>query len=170
MHPGTRDECCTFLHLAKAATIARIVLNTATKSEVWWLIWLTKCPEWEINSIQDPSTTNTANYLVALPVKYAQRELPQLENCADLEMWKLPYVPFDRWLPHWGPPPQSMPTTKWQANICAKMSISVLQRRPTTHPHRATTYWAHIIGSVSLLCFQHGKRYMQSWHDHHWGF
>ena len=103
MHPGTRDECCTFLHLAKAATIARIVLNTATKSEVWWLIWLTKCPEWEINSIQDPSTTNTANYLVALPVKYAQRELPQLENCADLEMWKLPYMPLVRWLPLLGP-------------------------------------------------------------------
>ena len=134
-------------------------------SSGWQNIPSGKLSQSKIPILHTPPTT-----LQHLPTKYTQVKSPWVVNPADLETWKPPYVPFDRWLPYWGPPPQSMPTTKWQANICAKMSISVLQRRPTTHPHRATTYWAHIIGSVSLLCFQHGKRYMQSWHDHHWGF
>ena len=63
VHPVARDEFCTSLCLAKEATTFRAIPATATKTEAWWLIWLAKCTEWEINPIQDPSTTHTSKYL-----------------------------------------------------------------------------------------------------------
>jgi hypothetical protein len=66
VHPTARDEFCTSLRLAKNVTTARgVVPAIAIKTEAWWLIWLAKCTKWEINPIQGPSTTHTANYLVA---------------------------------------------------------------------------------------------------------
>ena len=38
-----------------------------------------------------------------LPTKYAQEKSPRAENCASLEMWKLPFVQLARQLPYWGP-------------------------------------------------------------------
>ena len=40
-------------------------LAALAKTFNWWLIWLEKCTEWEINPIQDPSSTHTADYLAA---------------------------------------------------------------------------------------------------------
>ena len=65
MHPAARDEFCTSLCLAKEATTSGVVPATATKIEAWWLIWLAKCTKWEINPIQDPSSTHMADYLAA---------------------------------------------------------------------------------------------------------
>ena len=65
VHPAARDDFCTSLCLAKEATTAGVVPATATKTEAWWLIWLAKCTEWDINPIQDPSTTYTSDYLAA---------------------------------------------------------------------------------------------------------
>ena len=69
VHPAARDEFRTSLHLAKEATTSGVVPATATKTEAWWLIWLAKCTEWEINLIQDPSSTHTAGYLAAFAHK-----------------------------------------------------------------------------------------------------
>jgi hypothetical protein len=69
VHPETRDELCTSLCLAKEATTAGVVPSTATKIEALWLIWLSKYTKWEINSIQDPSSTHTADYLAAFTHK-----------------------------------------------------------------------------------------------------
>ena len=57
------------LCLAKEATTSRVIPATGTKTEAWWLIWLAKFSEWEINPIQDPSTTHTSNYLAAFANK-----------------------------------------------------------------------------------------------------
>ena len=65
VHPAARDEFRTSLRFAKEATTSGVVPATATKTEAWWLIWLAKCTEWEINPIQDPSTTHTSDYLAA---------------------------------------------------------------------------------------------------------
>ena len=65
MHPVARDEFCTSLCLAKEATTSGFVPATATKTEEWWLIWLAKCTKLEINPMQDPSSTHTADYLAA---------------------------------------------------------------------------------------------------------
>ena len=65
VHPAARDEFCTSLRLAKEATTSGVVPATASKTEAWWLIWLAKCTEWEINPIQDPGTTHTSDYLAA---------------------------------------------------------------------------------------------------------
>lgn len=65
VHPAARDEFRTSLRLAKEATTSGVVPATATKTEAWWLIWLEKCTKWEINPIQDPSSTHTADYLAA---------------------------------------------------------------------------------------------------------
>ena len=65
VHPAARDEFCTSFHLAMEATTAGVVPATATKTEAWWLIWLAKCTKWEINPIQDPSSTHMADYLAA---------------------------------------------------------------------------------------------------------
>jgi hypothetical protein len=69
MHSAARNEFCTSLHLANKVTTARVVPATATKTEAWWLIWLAKCTKWEINPIQDPSSTHTADYLAAFAHK-----------------------------------------------------------------------------------------------------
>ena len=69
VHPAARDESRTYLHLAKEATTSGVVPTTATKTEAWWLIWLAKCIEWEINPIQDSSTTHTSIYLAAFTHK-----------------------------------------------------------------------------------------------------
>jgi hypothetical protein len=69
VHPVARDEFCTTLCLAKEVTTARVIPAKATKTEAWWLIWLAKCTEWEINPIQDSSSMHTANYLAAFPHK-----------------------------------------------------------------------------------------------------
>ena len=58
VHPAVRDEFHTSLRLAKEMTTARVIPVTATKTEAWWLIWLAKCTKWEINPIQDPSSTH----------------------------------------------------------------------------------------------------------------
>ena len=65
VHHAARDKFRTSFCLAKEATTSGVVPATATKTEAGWLIWLAKCTEWEINPIQDPSTTHTANYLAA---------------------------------------------------------------------------------------------------------
>ena len=64
VHPVARDKFRTSLCLAMEATTSGVVPATATKTEAWWLIWLAKYTEWEINPIQDPSTTHTSDYLV----------------------------------------------------------------------------------------------------------
>ena len=69
VHPTARVEFRTSLCLSKEATTSGVVPATATKTEAWWLIWLAKCTEWEINPIQDPSTTHTSNYLAAFAHK-----------------------------------------------------------------------------------------------------
>ena len=69
VHPAATDDFCTSLRLAKEATTAGVVPATATKTQAWWLIWLAKCTEWEINPIQDPSTTYTSDYLAAFAHK-----------------------------------------------------------------------------------------------------
>ena len=69
VHPVARDEFCTSLCLAKEETTSGVVPATATKTEAWWLIWLAKYTEWEINPIQDPSTTHTSDYLAAFAHK-----------------------------------------------------------------------------------------------------
>ena len=69
VYPAARDEFCTSLYLVLEATTARVIPSTATKTEVWWLIWLEKCTEREINPIQDPSSTHTADYLVVFAHK-----------------------------------------------------------------------------------------------------
>ena len=69
VYPAARDEFCTSLHLAKEVTTAWVIPSTATKTEAWWLIWLAKCIKWEINPIQDSSSTHTADYLAAFAHK-----------------------------------------------------------------------------------------------------
>jgi hypothetical protein len=69
VHPAARDEFHTSLCLTKEATTTGVIPATVTKTEALWLIWLVKCTEWEINPIQDPSSTHTADYLVAFTHK-----------------------------------------------------------------------------------------------------
>ena len=84
VHPVARDEFCTSLHLAKEATTFGVIPTTATKTEAWWLIWLEKCTEWEINSIQDPSTTHTSNYLAVFAHKVRSGKISQSRKLCQL--------------------------------------------------------------------------------------
>jgi hypothetical protein len=64
-----RDEFCTSLCLENEVTTSGVIPSTATKAELWRLIWLAKCIEWEINSIQDPSSLHTIIYIAAFAHK-----------------------------------------------------------------------------------------------------
>ena len=84
VHPAARDKFRTSLHLAKEATTFGVIPTTATKTEAWWLIWLAKCTEWEINSIQDPSTTHTSNYLAVFAHKVRSGKFSQSRKLCQL--------------------------------------------------------------------------------------
>ena len=94
VHPAARDEFRSSLRLAKEATTSGVIPATATKTEAWWLIWLAKCTEWEINPIQDPSTNHTSGYLAAFAMKYAQENLPERKT---MLAWKRGNRPTCQW-------------------------------------------------------------------------
>ena len=59
-----RNEFSKSLCLAKGVTTTRVIPMTAAKAEAGWLIWLAKFTEWKVSTIQVPSITHPANFLV----------------------------------------------------------------------------------------------------------
>ena len=92
VHPAARDEFRTSLHLAKEATATRVIPAAAAKTKVWWLIWLAKCSEWEVNPVQDPSITHTSNYLAAFAHKVSTGKIsPSEKSCHLRNMGTAPH-------------------------------------------------------------------------------
>jgi hypothetical protein len=83
--PYSQRWIYTTTHLAKEVTAAGVIPVTATKTEAWWLIWLAKCTEWEINLIQDLSIMHPTNYLAAFTRKVCTGNITSSGECFILQ-------------------------------------------------------------------------------------